>query len=68
MRKTIKSLILIAVVITFLPFFGFGAYMDDGDPNKIKCLRYRDAEGFWNKTYSVLFMLFGKYISHSMAV
>ncbi|XP_065360668.1 prostaglandin E2 receptor EP2 subtype [Calliphora vicina] len=58
-RKTIKSLILIAVVITFLPFFGFGAYMDDSEPNKVKCLRYRDAEGFWNKTYSVLFMLFG---------
>ncbi|XP_073843670.1 uncharacterized protein [Musca autumnalis] len=58
-RKTIKSLILIAVVITFLPFFGFGAYMDDSNPEKIKCLRYRDAEGFWNKTYSVLFMLFG---------
>ncbi|XP_037819736.1 prostaglandin E2 receptor EP2 subtype-like [Lucilia sericata] len=58
-RKTIKSLILIAVVITFLPFFGFGAYMDDSDPNKVKCLRYRDAEGFLNKTYSVLFMLFG---------
>ncbi|XP_013116889.2 prostaglandin E2 receptor EP2 subtype [Stomoxys calcitrans] len=58
-RKTIKSLICIAVVITFLPFFGFGAYMDDSNPEKVKCLRYRDAEGFLNKTYSVLFMLFG---------
>lgn len=59
-RKTIKSLILIAVVITFLPFFGFGAYMDDSNPEKVKCLRYRDAEGVTNKIYSVLFMLFGK--------
>uniref|UniRef100_A0A1B0FHF4 G-protein coupled receptors family 1 profile domain-containing protein n=1 Tax=Glossina morsitans morsitans TaxID=37546 RepID=A0A1B0FHF4_GLOMM len=58
-RKTIKSLILLAVIITFLPFFGFGAYVDDSDPTNIKCLRYRDADGFWNKTYSVLFMLFG---------
>uniref|UniRef100_A0A1A9WT73 G-protein coupled receptors family 1 profile domain-containing protein n=1 Tax=Glossina brevipalpis TaxID=37001 RepID=A0A1A9WT73_9MUSC len=58
-RKTIKSLILLAIIITFLPFFGFGAYVDDSDPTNVKCLRYRDAEGFWNKTYSVLFMLFG---------
>ncbi|XP_014089457.1 prostaglandin D2 receptor [Bactrocera oleae] len=58
-RKTINSLVLIAVVITFLPFIGFGAYIDESDPENPKCLRYRDAEGFWNKTYSVLFMLFG---------
>ncbi|XP_067644872.1 prostaglandin D2 receptor [Eurosta solidaginis] len=58
-RKTIRSLVLIAVVITFLPFTGFGAYIDDSNPDNLKCLRYRDAEGFWNKTYSVLFMLFG---------
>ncbi|XP_075161576.1 prostacyclin receptor [Haematobia irritans] len=58
-RKTIKSLICIAVVITFLPFFGFGAYIDESNPEKVKCLRYRDAEGFVNKAYSVLFMLFG---------
>uniref|UniRef100_W8B449 Prostacyclin receptor n=3 Tax=Ceratitis capitata TaxID=7213 RepID=W8B449_CERCA len=58
-RKTINSLVLIAVVITFLPFTGFGAYIDESDPENPKCLRYRDAEGFWNKAYSVLFMLFG---------
>ncbi|XP_036337193.1 prostaglandin D2 receptor-like isoform X2 [Rhagoletis pomonella] len=58
-RKTINSLVLIAVIITFLPFIGFGAYIDESDPENPKCLRYRDAEGFLNKTYSVLFMLFG---------
>lgn len=51
---------MIAIIITFLPFVGFGAYIDESDPNNIKCLRYRDAEGWQNKTYSVLFMLFGK--------
>lgn len=34
--------------------------MDDSNPEKVKCLRYRDAEGVTNKIYSVLFMLFGK--------
>lgn len=60
-RKAINILIFIAVIITFLPLCGFGAYIDMSDENNIKCLRYRDAKGFWNKTYSVLFMLFGKF-------
>ncbi|XP_018784930.1 PREDICTED: prostaglandin E2 receptor EP2 subtype-like [Bactrocera latifrons] len=58
-RKTINILVFIAVVVTFLPFTGFGAYIDESNPTNPKCLRYRDAEGFWNKTYSVLFMSFG---------
>ncbi|XP_049313571.1 prostaglandin E2 receptor EP2 subtype [Bactrocera dorsalis] len=58
-RKTINILVIIAVVVTFLPFTGFGAYIDESNPTNPKCLRYRDAEGFWNKTYSVLFMSFG---------
>ncbi|XP_050335260.1 prostaglandin E2 receptor EP2 subtype-like [Bactrocera neohumeralis] len=58
-RKTINLLVFIAVVVTFLPFTGFGAYIDESNPANPKCLRYRDAEGFWNKTYSVLFMSFG---------
>ncbi|XP_039965053.1 prostaglandin E2 receptor EP2 subtype-like [Bactrocera tryoni] len=58
-RKTINLLVFIAVVVTFLPFTGFGAYIDESNPANPKCLRYRDADGFWNKTYSVLFMSFG---------
>ncbi|CAD7002893.1 unnamed protein product [Ceratitis capitata] len=58
-RKTINLFLLIAVVVTFLPFIGFGTYIDESDPENPKCLRYRDAEGFWNKAYSVLFMTFG---------
>nr|XP_011180612.2 prostaglandin E2 receptor EP2 subtype [Zeugodacus cucurbitae] len=58
-RKTINLLVFIAVVVTFLPFTGFGAYIDESDPANPKCLRYRDAEGFWNKTYAILFMSFG---------
>ncbi|XP_037953411.1 prostaglandin D2 receptor-like [Teleopsis dalmanni] len=58
-RKTIHSLILIAIVITFLPFVGFGAYIDESNPAKPVCMRYRDAQGFWNKSYAVLFMIFG---------
>lgn len=60
MRKCIHSLTLIAIVITVLPLFGFGAYIDESNPDKPTCLRYRDADGAWNKTYAVIFMLFGK--------
>lgn len=61
-RKTINILVFIAMVVTFLPFTGFGAYVDETSPTNPKCLRYRDAEGFWNKTYSVLFMSFGEFM------
>lgn len=55
---------MIAVVITFLPFVGFGAYIDESNPDQLKCIRYRDAPGVWNKTYAVLFMVFGKFLSN----
>ncbi|XP_044312602.1 prostaglandin D2 receptor [Drosophila rhopaloa] len=58
-RKSINSILIVAVIITFLPFVGFGAYIDESDPDKLKCIRYRDAEGVWNKSYAVLFMVFG---------
>ncbi|EDX10878.1 GD14720 [Drosophila simulans] len=58
-RKSINSILMIAVVITFLPFVGFGAYIDESNPDQLKCIRYRDAPGVWNKSYAVLFMVFG---------
>ncbi|EDV40502.1 uncharacterized protein Dana_GF10543 [Drosophila ananassae] len=58
-RKSINIILIVAVIITFLPFVGFGAYIDDSDKNHLKCIRYRDAEGAWNKAYAVLFMVFG---------
>ncbi|KAH8342541.1 hypothetical protein KR059_012506 [Drosophila kikkawai] len=58
-RKSIKSILIAAVIITFLPFVGFGAYIDESNPEELKCIRYRDAQGTWNKSYAVLFMIFG---------
>ncbi|KAH8379316.1 hypothetical protein KR009_004179 [Drosophila setifemur] len=58
-RKSINSILIVAVIITFLPFTGFGAYIDESNPEKLKCIRYRDAQGVWNKSYAVLFMVFG---------
>ncbi|KAH8303636.1 hypothetical protein KR018_009180 [Drosophila ironensis] len=58
-RKTINSILIVAVVVTFLPFVGFGAYIDESDPEKLRCIRYRDAQGAWNKSYAILFMVFG---------
>lgn len=61
-RKTINLLVFIAVAVTFLPFTGFGAYIDENDPANPQCLRYRDADGLWNKIYAVLFMSFGEFL------
>ncbi|XP_022227133.2 uncharacterized protein LOC111077242 [Drosophila obscura] len=58
-RKSINSIVIAALIITFLPFVGFGAYIDESNPDRMKCIRYRDADGFWNKAYAVLFMVFG---------
>ncbi|XP_030385643.1 prostaglandin E2 receptor EP2 subtype isoform X2 [Scaptodrosophila lebanonensis] len=58
-RKTIYSLIGVAIIVTFMPLFGFGAYIDDSNPNEMKCLRYRDADGYVNKAYAIMFMIFG---------
>ncbi|XP_017059016.1 prostaglandin D2 receptor [Drosophila ficusphila] len=58
-RKSINSILIVAVIITFLPFVGFGAYIDESNPDRLKCIRYRDAPGVWNKSYAVLFMVFG---------
>ncbi|KAH8329655.1 hypothetical protein KR074_007023 [Drosophila pseudoananassae] len=58
-RKSINIILLVAVIITFLPFAGFGAYIDESDEKNLRCIRYRDAEGAWNKAYAVLFMVFG---------
>ncbi|KAI8041569.1 hypothetical protein M5D96_005834 [Drosophila gunungcola] len=57
--KSINSILIVAVIITFLPFVGFGAYIDESNPEQLKCIRYRDAQGVWNKSYAVLFMVFG---------
>lgn len=53
------------MVITFLPFAGFGAYIDDSNPDKLKCVRYRDAAGMANRAYSIFFMIFGSYYIES---
>ncbi|ALC42979.1 CG7497 [Drosophila busckii] len=58
-QKSVYSIITIAIIITFLPFLGFGAYIDESNPHKLICVRYRDASGFWNAAYSILFMVFG---------
>ncbi|TDG53084.1 hypothetical protein AWZ03_000627 [Drosophila navojoa] len=58
-QKSVNSILLVAVVITFLPFVGFGAYIDETNPEKLKCIRYRDAPGTLNKAYSIFFMVFG---------
>ncbi|KAM8708969.1 hypothetical protein ACLKA7_015869 [Drosophila subpalustris] len=62
-QKTIQSILVVALIITFLPFFGFGAYIDRSNPGKVKCIRYRDAPGLMNKSYSLLFMVFGSLLT-----
>ncbi|XP_060657044.1 alpha-1B adrenergic receptor isoform X2 [Drosophila nasuta] len=57
--KCIVSILVVALIVTFLPFFGFGAYIDESNPDQLKCIRYRDAPGIVNKSYSIFFMAFG---------
>lgn len=59
-QKSVNSIVLVAMIITFLPFAGFGAYIDDSNPEQLKCIRYRDAAGMLNRAYSIFFMIFGK--------
>ncbi|KAH8415723.1 hypothetical protein KR222_010759, partial [Zaprionus bogoriensis] len=58
-QKSVNSIVVLAMIITFLPFAGFGAYMDESDPKKLSCIRYRDAPGMLNRAYSICFMIFG---------
>ncbi|XP_034483605.1 prostacyclin receptor [Drosophila innubila] len=58
-QRTIQCILVVALIVTFLPFFGFGAYIDKSNPDKLQCIRYRDATGIMNNSYSILFMVFG---------
>ncbi|XP_030572470.1 prostaglandin D2 receptor [Drosophila novamexicana] len=58
-QKSIRSILLVAAIVTFLPFVGFGAYINESNPKQLKCIRYRDATGATNNAYSIFFMVFG---------
>lgn len=59
-QKSIRSILLVAAIVTFLPFVGFGAYINESNPKQLKCIRYRDATGATNNAYSIFFMVFGE--------
>ncbi|EDV96195.1 GH16125 [Drosophila grimshawi] len=58
-QKCVVSILVVAAIVTFLPFVGFGAYVDESNPEKVVCKRYRDVPGTINRAYSIFFMAFG---------
>lgn len=61
LKRFVCCLWLSAVILTYLPLFGFGLYYDyDAGQGKEKCTRFRYAVDLKDKIYAYLFFTFGK--------
>lgn len=56
-KRAILILWMVAAVLTFMPFVGFGVYYDS---NKNECVRYRHALNKIDLIYAYLFFTFGE--------
>lgn len=57
-KRAILFLWLVAAVLIFMPFIGFGVYYD---PEKNKCVRYRHALNTIDLIYAYLVFTFGEF-------
>lgn len=56
-KRAILILWIIAAMLTFMPFIGFGVYYKNNE-----CVRYRDALDTIDLVYANIFFTFGKHL------